>query len=120
MVELILQNPLKLGHHSFIDTVASEVSSISRTMVAECIRDFVQESDQLKDVTLELNDAFQSDPSLFICLKDMLKDQKVTAHRFQQLLKFLKNKSFEEKRDPLKNGLIKACENLQKDYKVRT
>ena len=83
MVELILQNPLKIGNHSFIDTVASEVSSISRVMVTECIIDFVQESDQLKDVTIERNDAFQSDPNLFICLKDMPKDQKVTAHRFQ-------------------------------------
>ena len=100
--------------------MASEVSSISRIKVAECIIDFVQESDQLKDVTLELNDAFQSDPNLFTCLKEMSKDESVTAHRFQQLLKFLKNKSFEEKRDHLKNGLISACDNLQKDYKVRT
>jgi len=45
MVEMILEHPLKLGHHSFIDTVTSEVSSISRIMVAQCIVDFVQETD---------------------------------------------------------------------------
>ena len=43
-------------------------------MVAECIRDFVQESEQLKDVTLELNDSFQSDPNLYNCLKELSKD----------------------------------------------
>ena len=72
------------------------------------------------DVTLELNEAFQSDPNLYTCLKELPKDQKVTTHRFQQLLKFLKNKSYDEKQDHLKGGLIKACENLQKDYKMRT
>jgi hypothetical protein len=45
VIEMILENPLKLGHHSFIDTVASEVSSISRIMVAKCIVDFVQDTD---------------------------------------------------------------------------
>ena len=34
MIEMILEHPLKLGHYKFIDTVANEVSSISRLMVA--------------------------------------------------------------------------------------
>jgi hypothetical protein len=68
VIEMILEHPLKLGHHSFIDTLAKEVSSISRIMVAQCIIDFVQETDQLKDITLELYEAFQSDGKLYSCL----------------------------------------------------
>jgi len=43
--EMIIENPLKLGHHSFIDTVATEVSSIRRILVAQCIINFVSKTD---------------------------------------------------------------------------
>jgi len=68
VIEMILEHPLKLGHHSFIDTLVKGVSSISRIMVAQCIIDFVQETDQLKDITLELNDAIRDDGKLYSCL----------------------------------------------------
>ena len=37
-------------------------------MAAQCIIDFVQETDQLKDITLELNDAIRDDGKLYSCL----------------------------------------------------
>ena len=43
--EMIIENPLKLGHHSFIDTVVTEVSSIRRILVAQCIINFVSKTD---------------------------------------------------------------------------
>ena len=72
--------------------MANEVSSINRIMVTHCIINFVHETDQLKDVTLELNEALGEDSNLYSSLMSASSEQKVTGYRFQQLVKFLRKK----------------------------
>ena len=76
---MILDNPAKLAHNSFIDSIEA-TSNIVRCLIAECIINFVIPTDSLKQLTETLSEVFQCDFNVYNALIERSSEEKVSSH----------------------------------------